>query len=341
MQNVILSAPPERATLRSGRGYPWLILMLWGLLMGCGWVFNGATQSVTLLSYNVKAAFDDTVRAARQSERIADVINLALAPATPDIIILQEIEGRAPIEELIENWLIGRRYQSAALSPPIAGRLQIALISRYPIQALRYHGVYRATFPLLRGILEAQLEINGNPLYLFMVHLKSKREGAQETEPLRIAMVEALQQRLRVLLKHDPEAAIIIAGDFNERTDEYRQVNYSYPTALLPPQRGESSHWYRPLRVSQQPIASSHSDDDILLFSPWNDSEWEGSYYYNNAWQQIDHFLLSSSLLTTAQLRYDSFRVITAADLLTAAGHPNPYYSDHLPLLLALQILEQ
>ena len=307
--------------------------------MGCGWVSDGA-QSLTIFSYNVKAAFDDTARMARQSERIADVINLALAPSTPDIIILQEIERRSSIEDIIENWLIGRRYQSAALSPPTAGRLQVALISRYPIQALRYHNVYRVAYPVLRGILEAQIDINGHPCYLFMVHLKSKREGAQETEPLRIAMVEALQQRIKVLLKYDPEAIIVVAGDFNERTDEYRQINYSYPTALLPPQEGESSHWYRPLRVSQQPIASSRSDDDILLFSPWGNSEWEGSYYYNNKWEQIDHFLLSSSLLTTAQLRYDSFRVITEADLLTTAGLPNPYYSDHLPLLLTLQILE-
>ena len=329
----------HRAPVISSVRRAWVVVLYLPLLViGCPSLGNA--QSVTVLCYNVKGTFGDQERATYHAERIATVIKLA-TPRAPDLVVLQEIEEEELLSEIVSDYLIGSGYGYVATSPPVGGDLRVALISRYPIRALRYHSVYRTGYPALRGVLEAEVLIEGETLWLFMVHLKSKRGGARETEALRIAVVEALQWRMYTLLSADPSAALMVAGDFNESPDEYQRVAHQYPTALVSVRFKSvvgADRWYQPLFISSESIENSLVGESVVLYSPWGDSEHEGSYWYNQQWEAIDNILLSSALLHSAPLRYADFSAVTKGDILTSAGTPNHYYSDHLPLLLELTV---
>jgi hypothetical protein len=74
-------------------------------------------------------------------------------------------------------------------------------------------------------------------------------------------------------------------------------------------------------------------------------SENAGTYYYDRAedtcyfWNAFDQALISPSLLR--QWQPEHFKVITKVSnqrLLTPSGYPSTKFSDHLPILLRLEI---
>jgi hypothetical protein len=71
----------------------------------------------------------------------------------------------------------------------------------------------------------------------------------------------------------------------------------------------------------------------------------DGSYYYQNKWETIDHFLLSGPLFDGAEWDFDSAAVINQPPFTNDKGAPAAYnprtgsgLSDHLPLVLTLKM---
>jgi predicted extracellular nuclease len=67
--------------------------------------------------------------------------------------------------------------------------------------------------------LRLDLQVDGNPFILINNHLKSKREGEEETAGRRLQQSEHLANQTRSILAADPHAAIIVLGDFNDYED--------------------------------------------------------------------------------------------------------------------------
>jgi hypothetical protein len=70
----------------------------------------------------------------------------------------------------------------------------------------------------------------------------------------------------------------------------------------------------------------------------------DGSYYYRDKWETIDHFLLSEDLFSGTGWNFSDCRVLNHAPFTASSGAPNRYIprngnglSDHLPLLLYLR----
>lgn len=84
-----------------------------------------------------------------------------------------------------------------------------AVFSKFPIVSVERHRLVQA-----RDILEAELDIEGHPLHVYVNHWKSGASNP-EREPIRVENAKVLRSLLDARLKENPAADIIVAGDLN------------------------------------------------------------------------------------------------------------------------------
>lgn len=84
-----------------------------------------------------------------------------------------------------------------------------AVFSKFPIRDVERHRLVQA-----RDILEARLDIDGHPLYVYVNHWKSGASNP-EREPIRVENARILRKLLDARLKEEPDADILVAGDLN------------------------------------------------------------------------------------------------------------------------------
>ncbi len=156
-------------------------------------------------------------------EAVADVI----ASAKPDIIGLIEIGGKQALDDLRQRLAArGLEYPHSRVLPRRGEERALALLSRYPIT----EDNSRADYPLygqqrrnmLRGILDVTVKhADGRSFRILGVHLKShvaKDEAAATS--LRTREAETLSLHVGAALKEQPNARLLIFGDWNDNPEE-------------------------------------------------------------------------------------------------------------------------
>ncbi len=320
---------------------------------------------LTILSYNVKNLFDDVddgteyerfdpergawTRADfdRKLRAVAEVIKKSTLNG-PDVVALQEVENRHALDRLCGGYLGLLGYDYRAVVPVGDQAVQCAVVSRYPIRRV---GVLNPGDWDDRGqrfILETEIEYRGQTLFLFNNHWKSKTGGSRSTEPARVASAQVLTRRIGELLVKDPDADIVVLGDFNENVEEFRARAGRYRTALLPFEaRGSDAPGI--LYLADTPEKAGLQDDLVVLYETWYElpEDKRGSYVYQGLWQTPDHILLSPGLFDSRGFTYSrgQFQVLRSSFLIhSKSGFPKHGskwpYSDHLPLLLTLGVGE-
>jgi endonuclease/exonuclease/phosphatase family metal-dependent hydrolase len=152
----------------------------------------------------------------------------ALAQLDADILFLQEVQGRHDLNALrhASNWpqqgqheyLAGDAYHSAYGMNAVYdhGHHGNALISRFAIASFRNQDVSDHAYES-RGILHCVVPVDGAEVHCYVVHLGlfagSRR---RQTE----ALVEAVRT------SSPPDAPLIIAGDFNDWTNQLSRTLY-------------------------------------------------------------------------------------------------------------------
>ncbi|MDA8424771.1 MAG: endonuclease/exonuclease/phosphatase family protein [Treponema sp.] len=365
--------------------------------VSCSSPFGAAPprRTLTLMSYNVLSLFDavddgteypefsvakggwDEVRYRRRLDNLAKVVREGGEPsgAAPDLVCLLEVEKPRVLEDLLAGPLKSAGYRCAAMAPAPGAAVNAGLISRLPIVSLRAHAVSGSGASRSgRYVLEAAVDVEGSPLTMLLCHWKSKLEGAEPTEDERRQEAALVEGRVSALLAADPEAAVVVCGDFNENPDEYLRVGKRYATALMPAEEARSPNAGRLLVAAGLPGSAAgdpagaappagaalspdlsdtepaaagvaaRSPAEPVLYSPWAGAE-GFSYAYKGARERIDGFLLSASLARGGRLAYRDFSVLDAPFLLDASGLPLKWssfsgsgYSDHLPILLGLDV---
>ena len=317
-------------------------------------------EHITILSYNVQNLFDatddgseyadfDPSRGAWTAEaadakasRIARVIRRAVRGG-PDVLCLQEIEHGRMLADLAGEHLRRQGYRYAAVSETPGSAVEVALLSRHPIEEARVHAPARGwprrhpdrdeAGAILRPVLEVRLETAGAPLHLFVNHWKSKSGGARETEPARRAAARVVVRRMRAIVADDPGAEIVVCGDLNESSAAFDEAGGAYPTALMPPGTRHAPH---ALLVSGDRAAvrgaaagtgagagGAHGEvPAAVLYSPWAEAEAPGSYYFRGSWRRLDHTLVSAGLLDTEGWELAAFDVVKLPFATTGDGRP-------------------
>jgi len=306
------------------------------------------------MSYNVENLFDDRDDGSEYSDydpgegtwntplyhaklkNISEAIR-ATGNGGPDICLLQEVENERVVTDLLEGHLNVLKYRHAITAPKNQSATTVALLSRYRPRAVFAHSVHLDGGVPLRPILEVWFDIHGDGVVVFNNHWKSKSGGARETEIYRRAAAGFIRERVASLAEERPDLCIVIAGDLNERVDEYAASGGEYPTALMIGDTGAGGT----LRLTGSWVEAAAGSS--LLFSPWLDTTFRGSYAYAGNWEKIDHFLIAGASEGTGFL-YSGFEVIADEFLLDRDGYPRRWstrtadgYSDHLPILLEMK----
>lgn len=357
---------------------PWLT----GILLGFPLLFISCTRcsldsisigskngkevgTISVMSYNVENFFDDVDNGTEYRDydpgegewsadlfhakmlNISEVIGTSV-PKGPDIIALQEIENKNALETLQREGVknLGYAYSAVVEAPEAA--VNTAVLSRFPITEVRSHRLHMKESEKLRNILEVVIEINEKRLYIFNNHWKSKAGGAEETEPLRIAAAGLLSRRVTAILRENPDADVLLCGDFNENHDEVLRIDYAYPTALT--LLGDETDARGGIVITgDKERAAASADDALVFFSPWFEADSSGaergSYVYKREWETIDQFLLSPGLFDDEGFSYGDFTVAREDFMVTEEGFPLRWnkeyekgYSDHLPIILTLRL---
>ena len=186
---------------------------------------------VVVAAYNILNLFDEyddpyrddegtPPKPREQMQHVAQSIEALNA----DVIALEEVENRDYLQRFVDVFLPDLGYDNVVLFEGNDNRgIDVALISRLPVgevrsrRHLRFPGHDGAPARFNRDILSVTIEPEGGqPFEMWCVHLKSNSGGREESEPIRLAEARELRRLLDKSLAANPQARIIVTGDFND-----------------------------------------------------------------------------------------------------------------------------
>ena len=260
----------------------------------------------------------------RKIESIARVLTNIGEWDGVDIAGLQEVENAACLRKLCYTLRRGE-YDFVHYESPDPRGIDVALIykkSRVDTIATRAIRVKPNPDPSLKGrelitrdILYVQaLADKKDTLHLFVCHLPSQRGGAAETEWKRETVKKVLQGAVDSVLAIEPQAKIVIMGDFN----------------------GEPKEDLRGLR------------NRMVVESQKSKVESHGTHKYQGRWSCLDQFYTSPALDSLSTVRIYDAEWVQEPDEKYLGLRPkrtfNGYryqkdgFSDHLPIVLTTSL---
>ena len=270
-----------------------------------------AAGKLTVATYNILNLFDaeddpyhgdegTPAKPREQLERLAQSIKALNA----DVIAVQEVENRFYLKRFVEVFLSDSGYEHVVHYEGNDGRgIDVGLISRVPIGPVRSHrhvtfpGHDNSTRKFNRDVLVVTVEPpGGDPLDVWVVHLKSNSGGREFAEPVRLAEANKLRELLDNELADDPQARFMVVGDFNDTWDS--------ATLKTIVGEGDAALW----------SACSELGDDLP------------DTYNSGEFQSMIDFILCSPALAETYVK-DSFRVVPGSVKESGSDH-NPVVSE-------------
>lgn len=251
-------------------------------------------MSFTLATFNTYWLFNETAPLARWaiklpeggiSKKIELTANaiLGIGPSGPDIIALQEIEGAVVLEPLLvklrENNPDYNYCWSSDTLDPFTGQ-NVAVVSKFPAAIKPVTRLDQTTIDFidhrerqrvgsLGKFLRVDIEVDGQVLSLFVVHLKSRRGGIEQTRFLRDAQARILRRLTLPRVEQGSSRSpsfVAVVGDFND-------VPKSSPLDIIQGKRDPS--------YNLESATRSIDEDD----------QW--TYKHGSKKEQLDHILLN------------------------------------------------
>ncbi|HRS05353.1 MAG TPA: hypothetical protein P5336_13360 [Treponema sp.] len=203
--------------------------------------FDGQETGTEYADYRAKSSWNEIAYKSRLA-MLADAMTRWPEPQTkgerpgPDIFALVEVENSTVLQDLRSGPFAPFKYSYSAFAANPASPLGLGMLSRFPILSTRSHSLQTESFSTPRPMLEAEIELPGEHLFLFVCHWKSKLGNPSETEAIRRASAELVNRRIHELSLDHPDTPplVLVAGDLNENVDEYSRQGGSFLTALMP-----------------------------------------------------------------------------------------------------------
>lgn len=338
------------------------------LLGGCSILKNEERASLKIVNWNAQTFFDanndgieysnfqkskkwDEAAYKGRLKKLCDTIKVL----DGDVVILEEIENEGILHDISnalagENWNPKKVYRYGCFSKKKNSAIGCAVISRYELRDLKIHSldvrVENSRAPSMRPLIEVDLlatkklrdEKKARVLKIFVNHWKSKSGGEEESKIWRRWQEALLAQKISEAQSQSPLPAIICAGDFNQDISEFDFSDASTGESIVLEKRGSEKR----RDFSNAPnieFARFDSQEKILVYSPWLDfSGEEGSYFFRDEWERIDHFF------TCGQIALKEFSPQTSGAWAYDDGRPKSFqiyslsgYSDHLPIVCTVE----
>ncbi len=316
-------------------------------------------QVLTVMFYNVENLFDtendpkiedeeftpesekawDMERYEKKLDDIASVIQAVNEAETPEIIGLCEVENLKVLEDLIQTKGLKRgNYGIVHHNSPDTRGIDCALLYKMEEFTVSSSEAIPVSFPFdsaltTRDILHVTGKTSDNEtLHLFVNHWSSRWGGQKESEPKRLYCAVQLRMAVDKIMNEDPEAKIIIMGDFNDEP-----TNRSVFEMLLANNKRKNTR---------------NRELYNLMYDAHNQKN-EGSYNYQGTWNMLDQIIVSQPVLKDTRgwhCSYEDGRILKADFMLyhneekdeytpnRTYGGPNYYggISDHLPVYVNL-----
>ena len=328
------------------------------LVVGAAVVLPGAArQPFRVMEYNVENLFDcrhdslkrdeeflpssvrgwNPARFAEKVNKIAKVIFAAGGRQVPDLVALCEVENDYCLRTLVRRSpLRGVAYRYVMTDSPDERGIDVALLYQpatfrlLDVRSIRVPSVRRPTRDILHV---AGRVVSGDTLDVFVCHFPSRSGGKVASEPGRMAAASCLKAAVDSVCSMRMAPHVIITGDFND-----------FPSG-------------RPLREVLGALRPSGGNADPRRLYNLTEGKPGGTYRYKGEWNTLDQLLVGGRLLqedSSIRTDYGKARILSFPFLLERDGRYGgdiPFrtykgmryhggYSDHLPLLLELEIDE-
>jgi len=197
---------------------------------GATTVSTGTGSTLTSLAvgtWNVHNLIDETINSSVPFEDVdpsykthrANVAKV-IDSFNPEIFILQEVESQGVLDALNAN--LAKPYAHTKLIDGNDPRgIDVAMLSRVPPDKVLSHrtekflkaGTSSPTYSYARDCLEMHFTINGRHVVMLGVHFKSKDSDDPDK---RLAEAQHTRVIANGILKADPNALLLVLGDFND-----------------------------------------------------------------------------------------------------------------------------
>jgi len=217
--------------------------------------------------------------------------------------------------------------------------IHCGILTRLPIKSTKQLHVESA-----RTIIEAEVEIGGESVYIYANHWKSGA-GDAGLEKIRMQNAGVLRKRLDEIFKTNPNANVIIGGDLNCHYNQLQRYPKMGRTAV------------QDVLGSQGNIEkfTSASNNGAVLYNLWYDVEpsERHSDTYQGEWGTLMQIIISKGLANGSGVDYvgGSFGSVRIDGLnaKSQARLPNPVtlygpgsgVSDHFPVMAAFTVYDQ
>ncbi|MFM2126248.1 MAG: hypothetical protein RL328_2699 [Acidobacteriota bacterium] len=247
----------------------------------------------------------------------------AILAAKADVVAVQEVENLEVLRRFNSERLKSAGYKHTMLiDGPDPRHIDVGLLSRYPIVHVRSYQSLRegnsAVFS--RDCLEADIDVDGSRLTLFINHFKSMLGGRKQTRPKRLKQAKAVRQIVTDRFGANAgDAPWIVLGDLNDFPEDAEGTT----TALT-----ELTAWDQLENVIERL-------DEAERFTHFQDTTKELS--------QLDYVLLSKSLAAATAAK----PVLIRKGLSTKAAVDGPRFpevtakivaSDHCPFAIDIKL---
>ena len=207
----------------------------------------------------------------------------AIVEINADVLALQEVEDRHAVERL--NALLASRGKGYAFfwvgagDDPFTGQ-DVAILSQFPslTEPVRSYPAMQEDFHTNNGFprvaalhkfMRVDLEVEGEPVTVFALHLKSKRGNQITSDGERLAQARMIRRLVRPVLEKG-RPYVVVMGDFNDGPGS---------PALREIQGLNDASWN----------LSNAAESEHMNGEAW-------TYQYRGSKDQIDHVLLSKFL---------------------------------------------
>ncbi|MFK7810380.1 MAG: hypothetical protein AB8F74_21425 [Saprospiraceae bacterium] len=272
----------------------------------------------------------------KKLDQIAQVISDMNYPA---VVGMCEVENAKVLNDLVtKTKLKDYKYKYVHYDSPDFRGIDNGLIYIEGLFKVTNSEITRIDFPkeivedyTTRDILHVEGVFRGQDnMHFFINHWPSRRGGLEASQPKRVYVATQLRKKTNNILTKDPNAKIVITGDFNDEPD-----NESVLSVL-----------------EAKPTGTKIVNNQLYNRSSTLDAKGLGTYNYKGNWNMLDQFIVSGSLVDKSSNLFVSDAQIFRPEYLIykdkkygdkpsrTYGGPNYYggYSDHFPIFVDVMV---